>query len=27
LGTSMLHLGGSLVLTWLGIRSVQLALA
>jgi CrcB protein len=26
LGTSMLHLGGSLVLTWLGIRTVQLAL-
>lgn len=26
LGTSMLHLGGSLMLTWLGIRTVQLAL-
>ncbi|MET3443701.1 CrcB protein [Variovorax paradoxus] len=25
LGTSMLHLGGSLMLTWLGIRTVQLA--
>ncbi|MDQ0571548.1 CrcB protein [Variovorax paradoxus] len=26
LGTSMLHLGGSLMLTWLGIRTVQFAL-
>jgi len=26
LGTSMLHLCGSLMLTWLGIRTVQLAL-
>lgn len=26
LGTSMLHLGGSLLLTWVGIRTVQLAL-
>jgi CrcB protein len=26
LATSMLHLGGSLVLTWIGIRTVQLAL-
>ena len=26
LATSMLHLGGSLVLTWVGIRTVQLAL-
>jgi CrcB protein len=26
LGTSMLHLCGSLVLTWLGMRTVQLAL-
>ncbi len=25
LGTSMLHLGGSLMLTWLGMRTVQLA--
>ncbi|MCY1211463.1 putative fluoride ion transporter CrcB [compost metagenome] len=27
LGTGLLHLCGSLVLTWLGIRSVQLVLA
>ena len=27
LATSMLHLGGSLALTWLGIRTVQFALA
>jgi CrcB protein len=26
LGMSMLHLGGSLVLTWVGIRTVQLAM-
>ncbi|RZL64429.1 MAG: fluoride efflux transporter CrcB [Variovorax sp.] len=26
-GTAMLHLAGSLVLTWLGIRSVQIAFA